>query len=120
MIWKQRKIFKQREKDIQKEIIEYLRYKGYYTINCDPMFALSYIQSDKLRIPFICEMKRKGWTKGQPDIIAISPKGNVIFAELKTNKGVLSTEQKEFQEFCKITGLNYYIWRSIDDCISSI
>ena len=120
MIWKQRKFFKEKEKNIQKDIVEFLRFKGFYVINCDPMFALSYIKADNLRIPFISEMKGKGWTKGQPDIIVISPSGKVIFAELKTEKGVLSSEQREFKKFCEITGLNYYVWRSLDDCIKSI
>lgn len=119
-MWKQRKFFKEKEKNIQKDIVEFLRFKKFYVINCDPMFALSYMQSDNLRIPFICEMKRKGWTKGQPDIIAISPNGKVIFAELKTQTGRLSEEQKDFQKLCASIGLDYYVWRSLDDCINSI
>lgn len=119
-MWKQRTFFKTKEKNIQKDIVEYLRFRGYYVINCDPMFALSYMQSDKQRLPFISEMKRKGWTKGQPDIIAISPTGKVIFAELKTQTGRLSEEQKDFQKFCGVVGLNHFVWRSLDDCINSL
>ena len=119
MDYRQRNFFKIREKDIQKGICSYLHAKKCITIDCDVMFALSYMGSNQnLRFAFISEKKSKGWTKGQPDLIVITPSGKVIFAELKTNKGgVISPEQKQFQKLCEEHNLNYTIWRSIDDCI---
>lgn len=119
MDYKQRDFFKMREKIIQKSICSYLHAIKCITIDCDVMFALSYIgQNQKQKFAFINEKKNKGWTKGQPDLIVITPSGQIVFAELKSNKGgVVSPEQKQFQKMCEERNIKYTIWRSIDDCI---
>lgn len=120
-MWQQRSFLNQKEKNIQKSVVDYLRYNRFYTIDCDPMFALSYIAGDNnKRIVFCKEKKTKGWTKGQPDLIAISPKGDILFIEMKQSKGRLSEEQKYFQEFCEKVNIKHYVWYSLDDCIKSI
>lgn len=109
------------EKSIQKSIIHYLRLRNFITIDCDSMFALSYIPSiSKKRFAFINEKKLKGWTKGQPDLIIISPEGKIFFVEMKNDKGRQSEEQKYFQEIITERGLNYFVWRNLDDCINTL
>lgn len=63
--------------------------------------------------------------KGVSDLIVfpqISVVNNVFysdwipfFAEIKTDKGKQSKDQKEFQKTVEALGYDYYIWRSIND-----
>ena len=52
--------------------------------------------------------------KGASDLILVLPKG-VIFCELKTEKGVQSANQKEFQKRVESLGYRYLLVRSLDD-----
>lgn len=64
----------------------------------------------------------KGWRtpvkydgKGWPDLVLISPLGGGIFAEIKTDDGKLSPEQKEWgnilTDACMDTEFSYAVWR---------
>ena len=111
---------KKREKSIQKEVVAYIRIKNIITIDCDSMFALSYIHNLNNKIIFCSEKKAKGWTKGQPDLIVISPEGKVYFLELKTESNKQSTEQKFFQEELEKRSCKYYVIRSVEDLQKNI
>lgn len=53
---------------------------------------------------------------GVPDIIVV--KGpNVIFLEVKRKNTKQSQEQKEFEQYCKDQGAEYYVVRSLDDVL---
>ena len=62
----------------------------------------------------------KGWRtpvqgdgKGFPDLV-LARKGSVIFAELKSEKGELTHEQKEWHEVLSYGDNEAYIWRPRD------
>ncbi len=62
------------------------------------------------------ETKRKlntGLLKGASDLIVILP-NKILFVEIKTEKGVQSENQKDFQNRIEILGYNYHIIRSLE------
>ena len=50
---------------------------------------------------------------GYPDLTLVKDK-RLLFVELKTDKGRVSKEQKEWQEVLKKAGCECYIWRPKD------
>ena len=59
--------------------------------------------------------KATGLLKGASDLIVIFPNGKLCFVELKTDKGVQSAEQKDFE--CRVSslGFEYHLIRSLDE-----
>lgn len=50
--------------------------------------------------------------KGFPDLVLVNPeKGRLIFAELKSEKGKLSLEQKQWIDALDYTEVEMYVWR---------
>ncbi len=82
-----------KESDIKKQVVPYLRLKGWFVF---PIMqgALAY--------------------RGISDLIAIK-QGRVLFVELKTAHGVLSDYQKKFQEDITTHGGEYLVIRSVED-----
>ena len=56
-----------------------------------------------------------GVKKGVPDWMYLKPDGKIIWIELKTETGKLSSEQKDFQELCGMMGHAYYICKTLKD-----
>jgi hypothetical protein len=56
-----------------------------------------------------------GLMKGAPDLIAVLPKGRVVFIEVKTSKGSSSQDQVAFSGRCNALGQSYFVARSLDD-----
>ena len=52
---------------------------------------------------------RAGW----PDLVLLRP-GRLIFAELKTDTGKLSAEQRRILSMLKMAGQEVYVWRPTD------
>lgn len=67
-------------------------------------------------------MTSRGWRtavsgdgKGFPDLMLIHPGfGDIIVAELKSGKGKLTMEQKEWIEAFRACGIQAYVWRFED------
>jgi hypothetical protein len=62
------------------------------------------------------ETKRKintGLLKGASDLIVVLP-NKILFIEIKTEKGVQSENQKDFQNRIEILGFQYYLVRSLE------
>lgn len=57
-----------------------------------------------------------GYVNGQSDLVIIF-QNKVVFAEIKTSKGVQSKEQKKFQSIVESLGFQYVIFKSLDDVI---
>lgn len=59
--------------------------------------------------------KATGLLKGASDLVVIFPNGKLCFVELKTDKGVQSAEQKDFE--CRVSslGYEYHLIRSLDE-----
>uniref|UniRef100_A0A6M3LK80 Putative VRR-NUC domain-containing protein n=1 Tax=viral metagenome TaxID=1070528 RepID=A0A6M3LK80_9ZZZZ len=81
------------ETDIKRQVIEYL--------NIHHIFNYGLLQGI-------------GSYRGAPDRVLFF-KGEVIFLELKTEKGKLSQYQEEFQRQCANDGIKYYVVRSLED-----
>lgn len=101
----------------QKAIVEYLRLKKILVIQTDVMSGLQFFShKDSRRFTFIAHHKNMGYEKGQSDLILIIPV-KTIFVEVKTLKGYQSASQIKFQKNVESLGHDYFIWRSLDDCI---
>ena len=61
------------------------------------------------------KLKATGLTKGASDLIVIAPNGKLMFIELKTDKGVQSEYQKEFENRVTALGYEYHLIRSLED-----
>jgi hypothetical protein len=61
------------------------------------------------------KLKATGLTKGASDLIVIAPNGKLMFIELKTDKGVQSEYQKEFEKRVTALGYEYHLIRSLED-----
>jgi hypothetical protein len=62
------------------------------------------------------ETKRKintGLLKGASDLIVVLP-NKILFVELKTEKGIQSDNQKDFQNRIELLGFEYYVIRSLE------
>lgn len=63
--------------------------------------------------------KQRGAAKGFPDLILI---GNPFFGlmEVKTQRGSLSREQKEWRDWCALMQIPYAVVRDIDDAAAAL
>ncbi len=63
--------------------------------------------------------KKMGLRSGVSDLVAF-PKGRVVFLEVKTPKGRLSKNQREFRDIVLALGLEYYVVRSVDEAALAV
>lgn len=83
-----------REKIIEREIIKYLRGKGFFCGKINPELG--------------------GWNKGIADILCMTPSAQ-YWIEVKTKQGRQQQNQKDFQKLCDKGNVHYLVARSIDD-----
>lgn len=92
------------EAKIQQNIV--LWYNNNYCLNHhSPRGLIFSVPNDSINA---IETKRKvntGLLKGVSDLIVITPNGKILFIEIKTETGIQSPAQKDFQ--ARITSLNY-------------
>ena len=98
---------RQEEHNIQVAIVQYLRLRGF------EVFAIP--NGGRRDAVTGAKLKAEGVSAGVADLIILLPIGNVLFVEVKTEKGRQSPEQKAFQERVEKLGFNYVIWRSVED-----
>lgn len=55
----------------------------------------------------------QGDAKGWPDLALVGP-GGALFRELKRQRGVLTLEQKHWQDVLRAAGLDVGVWRPSD------
>ena len=84
------------EKDFQRQVLELAAVYGW----------LAYHVPDSRRVS----------CRGVPDVLCIRPfpPYGFFFAELKTEKGKLRPEQKEWLEALQHNGIEYHVWRPSD------
>ena len=103
------------EHDLQKNIVELLRYCGYTVFCLDVMGGLKFLtHTDNKRYAFINHYKSMGYTIGQPDLVILL-NGKVIFIEAKNKKGQQTIEQKEVQSIVQSLGHIYLVWNTLED-----
>lgn len=98
------------EHETQTAIIEYLKYKGYY---CQRVNAGAFPISSEGRMRYV-----RMADPGTPDIIFGLPYKNLTllsFIEVKTPKGVLNPNQREFQFKAEKKKMLYIVARSLED-----
>lgn len=105
-----------KEHPLQKQIILLLRGLNIFCFQTDVMDGLKFCTSQQARLSFINHHKAMGYVNGQSDLVIIF-KNKVVFAEIKTTKGVQSKEQKKFQSIVESLGFQYVIFKSLDDVI---
>lgn len=110
------------EHTLQSQIVRILRGAGFITIDGDVMSALRYLPArDNRRFLFINQHNQMGYTKGQPDLIVLLPKGRVLLVEMKNGKlGRQRLEQKKFQTETEAMGHDYRVWRSVEDAVAFV
>lgn len=99
------------EKDIQKQIIDYLTIKNifHWRNNTTGIY-------DPVRHTF---RKNKNVMNGIPDIICII-NGQFVGIEVKSETGKQSPEQKKFEEMCVSKGGKYILARSVEDVMKGL
>lgn len=102
------------EENNQNNITLFFRLNGGITIDTDVMSGLKFVNTPAKRIGFIAGHNRKGYTKGQPDLIVLI-NGQVLFIECKSDTGRQSPEQKIVQEKITQQGFEYVIFRDVND-----
>ncbi len=96
-----------KEKDIVKQILQYLRLLGH--------------TAGKIKSHGIYDAKRKTFRidrdlfTGLPDILCFTKEGKMIFFEVKSAKGIQSEQQKNFEELCLKSGVSYRLVRDVQE-----
>lgn len=65
-------------------------------------------------------LKATGLLPGASDLIVITPNGKILFIELKTEKGVQSDVQKDFESRVSALGYEYHVVKSLEQFKSII
>lgn len=94
------------EKDIQKQILEYLPYIGIFAWRTNSGVIFYGGHAHRMAPP------------GTADIIGIMPDGRFLGIEVKRPKGVVSAVQKEFLEKITSRGGVAFVAYSLDDVIA--
>ena len=94
-----------KESETQKQVMDYLRWKKIF---CYKVNNWGFRKQDGGFIP--------QQQKGIPDIIC-HYKGQVIYLEIKSEKGKQSEHQLAFNEQCVRDGIQYFIVRNLDQLI---
>ncbi|MGL6107559.1 VRR-NUC domain-containing protein [Romboutsia sp.] len=103
-----------KENELQALIVSALRFKGY----CVWMNYQNVRQGWDNPIVYTIQMKKHGWMKGIPDLTVIGRETNgntiMLYIECKSEKGVLSADQKHILNIIKVLGIETRVVRSLD------
>jgi hypothetical protein len=107
----------EKETDIQRSILDYLKLKGYRCCWRQNNTAISYVDAHGARrfraMPAYAR-------RGLPDILLVHPKdGRLYGIEVKTNAGRQSEDQKAFERDMTAANGVYILARSVDDVIAA-
>lgn len=96
------------EADLQKECINW--YKQEY-----PTGLIFSVPNEGVKLSMMNHFKQMGMYSGSPDLVALKENGDVLFIELKSEKGKLSPNQKETQTICDNLNADlYHVVRDIE------
>jgi hypothetical protein len=105
-------IMNKSESSIQQEIFVWFK-NNYCLKNHKPKFRIFAVPNQGKNAKEQAYKKMIGMESGVSDLIICLPK-KVIFVELKTDKGVQSDAQKDFQKDIEDLGLEYYLIRNLE------
>jgi len=97
---------------LQQSIVEYLKVKKILVFSVPNGMLLG----GRNNFQLMNMLKKEGLLPGVSDLIIVTKK-EVLFVEIKYQKGIQSDYQKEFQRNIEALGYKYLIWYSIDDCL---
>jgi len=100
------------EDKIQQEIFVWFK-NNYCLKNHKPKFKIFAVPNQGKNAKEQAYKKMIGMEAGVSDLIVCLPK-KVIFVEIKTEKGVQSEAQKQFQKDIEALGLEYYLIRNLE------
>lgn len=101
------------EDKIQQEIVMWYR-NNYCLKKHDPRNLIFSVPNDSKDAKEQMRKIATGLFSGVSDLIVIHF-GVVFFIEVKTEKGIQSEKQKEFQNIVENQGFNYYLIRSLEE-----
>lgn len=87
------------------QIIHYLKAKGYAIGKVKTTGAIK--RGSFLKDPYL-------WT-GLPDLLVFTP--GLVFLEVKTGKNKQTPNQKDFEHFCKLAGITYFVVYNLDEVV---
>lgn len=100
------------ETDIQKQVMNYLRLLQ----NRGFLYFFRIYNGPKIHSFGKRQVYTKNPSPGLPDLMILLP-NKVLYAELKSAKGVLSEAQLDFKCKAQKMGHEYVVWKSIEDCV---
>jgi len=105
------------ESKLQQEIVNY--YNNNYCLKFhDPRGMIFSIPNGGTRNKLeAITMKATGLLAGASDLIVITPNGKLMFIELKTETGIQSEKQKDFQIRVNNLGYEYHLIRNLENFI---
>lgn len=98
---------KKQEFLLQCQIVALLRFQGFLVFSVPNGGSRNYLEAVNL--------KRSGLMAGSSDLIIVLQK-QVVFVELKTDKGKQQETQKKFEKEVIKRGHSYLLWRNLKDC----
>lgn len=106
------------EERIQYNIISWFR--NTYCLNFhSPQFCIFSVPNDGKDLAEQMRKKSTGMMSGVSDLIILMP-SRCIFIEIKTDTGVQSENQKQFEKQVKALGFEYYLIRSLEQLKSQL
>lgn len=96
------------EAKIQADIVQYLQTRGVY------FFSVPNEAAGRDAAIRMARLKALGLRSGVSDMVLIFP-GQVVFVEVKDDKGKQSDAQRRFQDKVNELGFDYYLVRSVED-----
>jgi len=100
------------ESRIQQEIVMWFR-NNYCLRHHSPRCCIFSVPNERGDKKELMSMVQTGLYKGVSDLIVVLP-NEVLFVEVKDDKGRQSEAQKEFEATVKGLGFRYYIVRSVE------
>lgn len=111
----------QSEASLQEQIVLLLRLKGYFVYMVHQNVANNITRGRSEHAGgygYFASMKKRGWVKGIPDLHVLGRETNgntvMLYIECKSEKGVLSGDQKYMLYTIKALGIETRVVRSLD------
>ena len=110
---------KKSESKIQQEI--YLHFHNNYCLqNHNPRGLIFSVPNESSSLSDTIYKKNIGLLPGVADLIVCRPCGELVFVEVKDDKGKQSPKQIDFQQRVTKLGFRYLLVRSLEDFITQI